>query len=60
MKKTVDHKKLKIHDLKLCKVCDMGACCRHGVELDLLEVAQILQKKLDLPKPWFEFLSMSK
>ncbi len=59
-KKSIDYNKLKIHDLKLCKVCQVGSCCRWGVELDLLEVAQILQKKLDLPKPWFEFLGKSK
>ncbi len=60
MSKKIDHEKLKIHDLKLCKECFLGSCCRWGVELDLLEVAQILQKRLDIPKPWFEFLGRDK
>lgn len=54
------HKKFKIHDLKLCKVCDQGSCCRHGVELDLQEVADILKRHLDIPKPWFAYLGRSK
>jgi Fe-S-cluster containining protein len=60
MKPIVDFKQLKIHHPELCKVCEKGTCCRHGVELDLLEVAQILQKKLNIPKPWFEFLGTSR
>jgi len=59
-KQKIDHNKLKIHNPKLCKICSQGSCCRWGVELDLMEVAQILQKKLDIPKPWFEYLGMSK
>ncbi|MBI5873929.1 MAG: YkgJ family cysteine cluster protein [Candidatus Omnitrophica bacterium] len=60
MKKKFDHKKLKIHDPALCKECFRGSCCRWGVETDLLEVAQILEKRLDIPKPWFEFLGRDK
>ncbi|MFH0877885.1 MAG: YkgJ family cysteine cluster protein [Candidatus Omnitrophota bacterium] len=40
----------------VCRGCGFGTCCRHGVELDVFEVARILKKKLDIPKPWFEFL----
>jgi hypothetical protein len=45
-KKAVDHKKLGIHHLDLCKECVVGACCREGVEVDLYEVAAILKTDL--------------
>lgn len=51
---------MKIHDLALCKICDQGSCCRHGVEVDLWEVADILKYRLDIPKPWFAYLGRSK
>lgn len=60
MDKTINYKKLKIHDLRLCEACDQGACCREGVDVDLLEVARILEMQLDIPKPWFEFLGRDK
>ncbi len=62
MEKKHDHKKLKIHDLELCKVCYTGDCCRWGTNLDLLEVARILESKKDLkiPKPWFYYVSRYK
>jgi len=56
----VDHKKMGIHDLRLCRECTVGSCCRDGVELDLLDVARILRKNPDVPKPWFRYLSRSK
>ena len=49
-----------VHDLTLCGVCTQGACCRDGVEVDLFEVARILQKPLDMPKPWFEYLGQDR
>jgi Fe-S-cluster containining protein len=59
-KKAVDHKKLGIHHLDLCKECVVGACCREGVEVDLYEVAAILKTDLDIPRPWFHFLRRDK
>ncbi len=56
MKKRGRHKP----DLALCSECYRGTCCRQGVEVDLFEVAQILKMKLDIPKPWFVFLSRDK
>lgn len=47
-------------DTAVCIECDQGTCCREGVEVDLLEVARILERPLDLPKPWFKFLGRDK
>lgn len=58
--KVAHHKKFKVHDLKLCKTCSKGSCCRYGVEVDLFEMARILEEPLDIPKPWFEFLQRDK
>ena len=61
-KGAIDHKKHGIHDLELCKVCYTGDCCRWGTNLDLFEVARILEKKktLKLPKPWFDYVRRDK
>lgn len=56
MKKDIRHKP----DLALCKQCYQGSCCRHGVEVDLFEVARILKINLDIPKPWFDYLGRDK
>jgi len=53
----IDHRKLGVHDLRLCRLCNLGRCCKDGVELDLLEVARILKRGPDLPQPWFRYLS---
>lgn len=47
-------------DLKLCKQCDKGACCRQGVEVDLFEAARILKLDLDIPRPWFDYIRRDK
>ena len=47
-------------DRIVCMDCYQGMCCRDGVEVDLLEVARILEQPLNIPKPWFEFLSRDK
>lgn len=52
--------KSKVHDLRLCGECLQGSCCRLGVEVDLFEVARILEKKLDIAKPWFQYLGRDK
>ncbi len=49
-----------IYGLHLCKKCKLGSCCSDGVELDLFEVARILRKNPDVPKPWFRYLSRDK
>lgn len=43
-----------------CRVCNKGACCAQGVEVDLFEVARILKKPLNLKKPWFYFMGPDK
>jgi Fe-S-cluster containining protein len=60
MTRKIDHKKHGIHDLKLCRICDKGACCREGVEVDLFEVARILKRTLTIAKPWFHFIRRDK
>ncbi len=49
-----------IHDPQRCRECKVGSCCSDGVEIDLLEVARILRKDPDIPKPWFRYLSRDK
>jgi Fe-S-cluster containining protein len=56
-KKIAHHKKAGVHHPRLCQACQVGACCREGVEADLFEVARILKSaRLDEPKPWFYYL----
>ncbi len=47
-------------DLKLCKICTHGSCCRHGVSVCLFEVARILKKNkhLKIKKPWFKYIGV--
>ena len=47
-------------DLKLCKKCAKGSCCRHGVSACLYEVATILKKNkhLKIKKPWFKYIGI--
>jgi Fe-S-cluster containining protein len=54
----VKHKKKP--DLKLCKVCAQGSCCRNGVSACLFEVATILKKNknLKIKKPWFKYVGV--
>lgn len=47
-------------DLPKCMACAVGSCCSEGVELDLLEVAEILKRSPAIPKPWFEYLGRDK
>jgi Fe-S-cluster containining protein len=44
-------------NLRLCKTCSQGSCCRHGVSACLFEVATILKKNkhLKIKKPWFKY-----
>ncbi len=62
MSESVRHKRKKksIPDTTVCTECYEGTCCREGVEVDLLEVARILELPLHIPKPWFEFLGRDK
>ena len=46
----------RLKGLPSCLGCAFGTCCAEGVELDLFEVARILERRLDLPGPWFEYL----
>ena len=57
MKKVKSTKK---PDLKLCKTCVKGSCCRHGVSACLFEVATILKKNkhLMIKKPWFIYIGV--
>lgn len=43
-----------------CQKCDQGTCCQDGVEVDLLEVARILEEPLHIPKPWFRYMGRDK
>jgi len=47
-------------DLKSCKTCTQGSCCRHGVSACLFEVAEILKKNkhLKIKKPWFKYIGV--
>jgi Fe-S-cluster containining protein len=47
-------------DLKSCKTCSQGSCCRHGVSACLFEVATILKKNkhLKIKKPWFKYIGI--
>ncbi|MFA5038584.1 MAG: YkgJ family cysteine cluster protein [Candidatus Omnitrophota bacterium] len=47
-------------DLSLCRRCDLGSCCRDGVEVDLFEASQILKRAPAVPRPWFKFLRSDK
>jgi len=53
-------RKSALHDLRLCRACRVGSCCSDGVELDLFEVARILKRDPDVPKPWFRYMSRDK
>jgi len=53
-------KRPSVHDPDLCRQCAVGSCCCDGVELDLHEVARILRRDPDVPKPWFRYLSRDK
>jgi Fe-S-cluster containining protein len=47
-------------DTSVCVTCYQGSCCREGVEADLFEVARILERSLDIPKPWFKYVGRDK
>ncbi len=56
----VGPKRAGVHDPDLCRRCVVGSCCCDGVELDLFEVARILRRDPDVPRPWFRYLSRDK
>ncbi len=60
MVKRIKRRKKGMPDTTVCVECYQGSCCREGVEADLFEVSRILEKDLDIPRPWFQYVGRDK